>query len=109
MTAIRQQKDVLQKVRAEVEERAQKREVVSAKEANLKLLVAHAKRGLPFVSFEDKRAFLEALGVQAVIDGETDTLTIIGFIRDIPAMSLSGKPDNAPNPLHLSLQHQCSI
>lgn len=101
MTSIRQQKDALQKVRAELDERTQQREMVKAKEATIRLMVARAKQGLHMVSFEDKRAFLEGWGVQAVVDGETDTLTITGFIRDIP-MSLSGKLDAAPSLLQLS-------
>ena len=68
-------------------------------------MVERARQGLHMVSFKDKRAFLEGWGVQAVVDGETDTLTLTGFIRDIP-MSLSGKLDAAPSLLQLSTQYQ---
>jgi len=108
LTVIRQQKDALQTVRAELAERTEQREMVKAKEATIKLMVARAKQGLHMVSFEDKRAFLDGWNVQGMVDGETDTLVITGFIRDIP-MSLSGKLGAAPSLLQLSTQRQCAV
>ena len=107
MTTIRKQKDVLAKLRAELQERIQQNEAMQAQQDVIKHHVALAKKGLPALEFDDRRDFLEAISFKGVVDGETDTLFVTGYIRSFE-MSISGKGEagNKERTLQLSTYYQ---
>lgn len=118
-SVIRKQKDALRQVRAEIQERIQQREAIKVQQATIARHVALAKKGLPALDFEDRRAFLEAISFKGVVDGATGTLLITGFIRDI-LMSISGKVEEdgeggeggeggEDKPMNLSTQRGCPL
>ncbi|MEO8289139.1 MAG: recombinase family protein [Chloroflexota bacterium] len=91
MSGIRKQKAALAKMRAEIEERVQASDAAQGQQAMIMRHVALAKKGLPTMSFEDRRAALEAISFKGVVDGETDSLYITGCLSI--RMSISGKDD----------------
>jgi site-specific DNA recombinase len=106
MSGIRKQKDALARMRGEIEERAQQADATQGQHTLILRHVALAKRGLPILGFEERRAFLEAISFKGVVDGETDSLYVTGYIRDF-RISISGKGEDGIH--QLSTHHRDSV